>query len=311
MGKQIREAYGEALLEVAKDDPRIVVLDADVGNSTRSILFGQAVPSRYFNVGIAEANMLGMTAGFAAAGKIPFVNTFAVFATLRAADPLRSLVSMGNLNVKVCGAYGGFSDSRDGASHQSVEDLAVARALPNMTVIVPTDAVITKKVVQAMTVYEGPTYIRFSRAAVPTIYSEDYEWTPGKAALLREGNDLTLVACGYMVHKALEAAAELEKMGIAARVIDMSTIKPLDVDILLKAAQETRGIVTIEEHSVIGGLGSAVAECLVQNHPVPMRIIGVADHYGESGDYEELLDAFGLSSPKILQTVKDFYKSIA
>jgi len=305
--KSCREAYGAALRRLGEINDQVVVLEADVGNSTKSVLFSEAFPDRYFNVGIAENNMLGVAAGLAACGKIPFANTFAVFATMRAGDPLRSLIAYTGLNVKVAASYAGLSDSYDGATHQSVEDLAIARALPNLTVLVPADAHQTVQAVMAAAAYRGPVFIRLSRAVLPVIYKEEAGFPIGRGRVLRRGADVTLIACGYMVYKALQAAEMLAAdYSIKAGVIDMSTIKPLDTALLREAAEETGRIVTIEEHSIHGGLGSAVAEYLIQHHPVPMRLLGLPDVFGESGDYEALLTHFRLDAPGITKAVADF-----
>jgi transketolase len=304
--RSVRTAYGETLAALGDERHDIVVLEADVGASTRSCLFGARHPERYFNVGIAEGNMMAMAAGFAACGKVPFVNTFAVFATLRAADPLRSLVAYARLNVKIAAAYGGLSDSYDGATHQSVEDLAIARSLPHLAVVVPTDAAETAMAVKAAADYPGPVYLRLSRADLPVICRADHPFAIGRGNVLKEGGDVTLVACGYMVIKSLEAAGLLEKCGVAARVLELPTLKPLDEGILLEAARETGRVVTIEEHSVVGGLGAAVAEFLVQQCPVPMRLLGIPDCFGASGDYEALLAKFGLDAAGIADQVLRF-----
>jgi transketolase len=304
--RSVRTAYGEALAALGDERPDIVVLESDVGASSKSCLFGARHPERYFNVGIAEGNMMAMAAGFAACSKVPFVNTFAVFATLRAADPLRTLAAYTRLNVKIAAAYGGLSDSYDGATHQSVEDLAIARAIPHMTVVVPTDAVETTLAVRAAACYPGPVYLRLSRAELPVIRPADHPFAIGRGYLLREGSDVTLVACGYMEHKALEAAELLQRQGIAARVLAVPTLKPLDEETLLEAARETGKIVTIEEHSVVGGLGAAVAELLVQKCPVPMRLLGIPDRFGSSGEYEALLADFGLNGAGIAQEIQRF-----
>lgn len=304
----IRDAYGEALAELGEQRKDVVVLEADVGSSSKSIIFGRRHPERYFNVGIAEGNMMAMAAGFASCGKIPFVNTFAVFATLRAGDPLRTLVAYTGLNVKIAATYAGLSDSYDGATHQSVEDMAIVRAIPNISIVVPTDAVETKKAVAVVADYPGPVYFRLSRAAIPVLFSADHPFHIGKGNLLKEGTDIAIIACGYMVHKALEAAEILKNEDISARVIEMHTIKPLDESLVLDAAKETGRIVTIEEHSVYGGLGSAVAELLAQKYPTPMQIIGIPDRFGESGDYEELLAKCGLDTASLVSRVRDFAK---
>ena len=306
--KAIREAYGEALVELGRVNENVVVLDADVASSTRSILFKNAFPERFFNVGIAEANMTGIASGMAATGKIPFINTFALFLALRAADPMRSLVAYSKLNVKIGGGYGGFSDSYDGASHQSVEDVAIMRSLPNMTVIVVSDEHETKKAVFAAAKHEGPVYLRLSRAEIPQIYNEDMMFDIGKGIVNRIGKDVTIIANGYMVTKALEAAEVLKSEGIDAEVIDMHTVKPIDMDLILKSGKKTGRIVTVEEHSIFGGLGSAVAEVLSKNMPLPMEIVGINDVFGESGDYEDLLKKHGLDKDAIVDAVKKVMK---
>lgn len=302
----IRDAYGQALAELGEERHDIVVLEADVGGSTKSILFGEKYPERYFNVGIAEGNMMAMAAGFASCGKIPFVNTFAVFATLRAGDPMRTLAAYTGMNVKIAGTYAGFSDSYDGATHQSVEDMAIVRAIPNMSIVVPTDGMEAKQAVAAVADYPGPVYLRLSRAAVPVLFNSDHPFEIGKGNTLTEGNDVAIIACGYMVHKALETAEILKADGIGVRVIEMHTIKPLDESLVLEAARDTGKIVTIEEHSVYGGLGSAVAELLAQQKPTPMQIIGIPDRFGESGDYAELLAQYGLDTASLVSRVRRF-----
>jgi len=297
--KQIRQAYGEALVRIGERDERIVVLDSDVANSTKSCLFGKKFPERFFDVGISEANMAGMAAGLATAGKIPFINTFATFMVLRAGDPIRSLIAYSNLNVKIAGAYSGLSDSYDGASHHSLNDIAFMRSLPNMSIISVSDPVETEKSIEACLDIDGPVYIRLSRAEVPYIYDNNYNFKFGKGNVLVDGSDLTIIATGYMVHKALEAAKLLKNEGISARVVNIHTIKPIDTELLIKCARETRAIVTVEEHSIYGGLGASVAEVIVRNYPVPMEIIGIQDVFCESGDYEQLLNKYGLSEENI------------
>lgn len=303
--KAIRDAFGEALLDIGRKNDKVVALDADVASSSKSILFGKEFPERYFNVGIAEANMVSMAAGLATTGFIPFVNTFAAFMILRGGDPAKSLISYTNLNVKLAGTYAGLSDSYDGASHHAIEDIAFMRALPNMTVISVCDAVETKKAVEAITDYSGPVYLRLSRAQVDTIFDDSYDFKIGKGVQLTNGDDVTIVATGYMVQKALEAANELKAQGINARVIDIHTIKPIDKDLLIKCARETKGIVTVEEHNVIGGLGSSVAEVLAKECLVPIEFVGIEDTFTESGDYEELLIKYGLSTENIISKVKN------
>jgi len=297
--KQIRQAYGEALVRIGERDERIVVLDSDVANSTKSCLFGKKFPERFFDVGISEANMAGMAAGLATADKIPFINTFATFMVLRAGDSIRSLIAYSNLNVKIVGAYSGLSDSYDGASHHSLIDIAFMRAIPNMSIISVSDPVETEKSIEACLNIDGPVYIRLSRAEVPYIYDNNYNFKFGKGNVLVNGSDLTIIATGYMVHKALEAAKLLKNEGISARVVNIHTIKPIDTELLIKCARETRAIVTVEEHSIYGGLGASVAEVIVHNYPVPMEIVGIQDVFCESGDYEQLLNKYGLSEENI------------
>ena len=302
--ESMREAYGETLVELGKTNPDVVVLDADVSSSTRTALFGAAFPERFFNVGIAEGNMMAIAAGLAACGKVPFVNTFAVFATMRAGDPLRSLVAYPGLNVKIVGAYGGVSDSYDGASHQSVEDIAVVRSIPHMTVVVAADAVEARLATLAAATSKGPVYLRMSRADVPVIFDASSPFVLGRANTLRSGGDLTIMATGCTVHMALEAVQELSGLGLHARLLEVHTIKPIDEEALLAAARETGAVLTVEEHSVYGGLGSAVAEVICQKCPVPMRILGFPDRFGESGGYDEVLARMGLTTQQIVQAAQ-------
>ena len=294
----IRDAYGAALKELGEQDVRIVGLEADVASSTKSGIFGSAFPERYFNVGISELNMVSMAAGFAREGMIPYVNTFAVFMTTRGADPIQSLIAYDNLNVKLCGTYCGLSDSYDGASHQAITDLAFVRAIPNMTVITAADGAETRKAVFAMAEHDGPVYLRLSRAEAPVYYSDDMDFQIGRGITVREGGDVTIITTGTVLHKALEAADLLAQEGISATVVDMHTIKPIDRDLVIQCAIRTGAIVTVEEHSIYGGLGSAVAEVLVENKPVPMERIGAVD-FAESGDYGELLVKYGYSPQAI------------
>ena len=302
--KAMREAYGEALVELGRVNPNVVVLDADVASSSRSILFKQAFPDRFFNIGIAEGNMVGIAAGLATAGKIPFVNTFAFLLALRAADPVRSLVAYNKLGVVLAGAYGGFSDSYDGASHQAVEDVAVMRSLPNMTVIVASDEFQAKKAVFAAAELHGPVYLRLSRAEVPAIYNADSPFAIGRGIVLKEGVDVTIIANGYMVTKALEAAALLASEGIKAEIVDMHTVKPVDSELILKSGSKTGAVVTVEEHSIYGGLGSAVAEVLGGKLPLPLEMLGIKDVFGESGAYEAILSKHGLDKFAVVEAAK-------
>ena len=292
-----RAAYGQMLVKLADAEPNLVVLDADLSGSTMTKDFAAAYPARFFNMGIAEANMTGVAAGLAAAGKKPFTNTFAIFAAGRAWEQVRNSVAYPHLNVKVIGSHGGLSVGEDGATHQCIEDLAIMRAIPEMLVLCPCDGNEMRLAVEALLAYDGPAYMRLGRLAVETVTDtvEGYHFNLGKGALLRQGNDVTVVAVGMMVQMALEAASILEKEGISVRVIDMHTIKPLDGEILLAAARETGAVVTSEEHNIIGGLGSAVAEFLSANCPVPVLRHGVEDCFGRSGKAEQVLEAFGLT----------------
>lgn len=290
-----RVAYGKALVKLGQGNPEVVVLDSDLSKSTRTCDFAKAFPERFFEMGIAEQDMVATAAGLAASGKVPFVSSFAIFLTGRAWEQIRNSVAYPALNVKLAATHAGISVGEDGGSHQSVEDIALMRVIPNMTVIVPADAVETEQAVIAAAAHPGPVYLRLSRYETPIVHSRDYRFKIGQSNLLREGNDVTLVAAGTMVVRALEAADLLSGRGIEARVINMSTIKPLDSGALVRAAQETRGLVTVEEHSVLGGLGSAVAETLSPTCPAPLRMVGIADRFGQSGKPEELFSEYGLT----------------
>jgi len=300
-----RDAYGETLAELGGENGNIVALDADLSGSTKTSLFAKKYPERFFNMGIAEANMMGTAAGLAAAGKIPFVSTFAIFAVGRAWEQMRQSVAYPKANVKIVATHGGITVGEDGGSHQSVEDIAIVRAVPNMTVIVPADGVETRAAIRAAAAHKGPFYIRLGRNKVPTIFGEDYRFEIGKGCQLVAGSDLTFVATGIMTAQALAAAALLHKEGISARVVHISTIKPLDQDIILDAAMETGAIVTAEEHSVIGGLGGAVAEFLGESHPVPIKRVGIRDRFGTSGKAEELMKYFGLLPEDLVEAARE------
>ena len=299
-----RDAYGEALAELGAVNENIVVLEADLSKSTKTSDFKKVYPERHFNMGIAEQNMLGVAAGFAAAGKIPFASSFAVFATGRAYDQIRNSIAYPNLNVKIAATHAGLTVGEDGGSHQMLEDIALMRALPNMTVIVPVDGIETKQAIKAAAEYEGPVYIRMGRPKVPVLFDENYTFEIGKGVVLKEGTDVTLVGTGIMVSKAVEAAELLAAEGISAAVVNISTIKPLDAELIIAQAQKTGAIVTCEEHNIYGGLGSAVAEVLVENCPVPMARVGVADKFGESGLPDELLEKYGLTAANIAAQAK-------
>ncbi len=299
-----REAYGKALQKLGAENKDIVVLDADLAKSTKTADFAKLFPQRFFDMGVAEANMLSTAAGLAAAGKIPFVSSFAVFATGRAFEQIRNSIAYPALNVKIAATHAGLSVGEDGASHQSVEDIAIMRVLPNMTVIVPADGTETEKAVRAAVELKGPVYIRLGRLGVPVIFDDNYQYTVGKAVTLQDGKDVTVIACGLMVGPAQEAAAALANEGIRARVLNMHTVKPVDKDAIVAAARETGAVVTAEEHSIIGGLGSAVAEVLAETVPVPMERVGVMDTFGESGKPAELLEKYGLTAKDIVRAVK-------
>lgn len=300
-----RDAYGQALVKLGEVNPQVVVLDADLAGSTKTIKFKQAFPERFFNVGIAEQNLIGTAAGLAASGKIPFASTFAIFATGRAFEMIRNTVAYPKLNVKIAASHAGLTVGEDGASHQALEDIAVMRAVPNMTVIVPADAVETEQAVFRAAEHYGPVYIRLGRPGVPVIYDENYRFEIGKAHLLRPGRHVGLVATGIMVAIALEAADLLAKEGIEAAVLNMSTIKPLDKKAVIELARATGALVTAEEHTVIGGLGSAVAEAVAEHYPVPVLRVGVEDCFGQSGTPAELLAAYGLTRENIAQKAKE------
>ena len=306
-----REAYGKTLLELGRENENIVVLDADLSSSTYTKFFAKEFPERFFNFGIAEANMMGAAAGFASCGKIVFASTFAIFATQRAYNQFRQSIAYPGLNVKVAASHAGISVGEDGTSHHCFEDIASMRVLPSVTVIVPADGVETREAVKALVKHYGPAYLRLGRPKIPIIYDDDYgfegrrfRFEIGKAVSLREGGDVALIATGLMVWKALEAAEELEKQGIKAEVIDIHTIKPIDRELIVKIAKKTGAIVTAEEHNVIGGLGSAVAEVLVENYPVPMIRIGVNDVWTESGFWKDLLEKYELTSRNIVEAAK-------
>ncbi|HHV94828.1 MAG TPA: transketolase family protein [Firmicutes bacterium] len=303
--ESLRLAYGQALVELGREDDRVVVLEADLGKSTMSILFQEAFPSRYFEMGIAEANMAGTAAGLSLVGKIPFIHSFAVFAAGRAYDQIRQSIAIARLNVKICGSSAGLSDFGDGSTHQSIEDMAIMRALPNMTVLVPVDAVETRKMVRAMVEWDGPVYIRINRNDLPVLTDPDSEFQIGKLQVMRDGSDVAVFANGVMVSKALAAAEELAEEGISVKVINASTVKPLADEEVLAHVEGCRGVVTAEEHSVIGGLGSAVACALRRQRNLPIEFVGVKDSFGKSAlSYDELLVHYGLTADAVKDAVK-------
>ena len=305
MGKATREAYGEALAELGQKNPNVVVLDADLSKSTKTVEFKKKFPERFINVGIAEADLIGTAAGIATTGKIPFASTFAMFAAGRAFEQIRNTIGYSKLNVKVCPTHAGISVGEDGGSHQSIEDIALMRTIPGMVVLSPCDDNETRKAVFAAAEYQGPVYIRLGRLATPDIFDSSYEFKIGKAATIKEGKDVTVIATGMLTAEAVEAAKTLEAEGVSVRVVNMSTIKPLDEEAVRKAAQETKFIVTAEEHSVIGGLGGAVSEFTAENCPAKVVKIGVYDRFGESGTGEELMVKFNLKAVDIVKKIKE------
>lgn len=304
-----RESYGNALVELGQENSDVVVLDADLAAATKTGVFKKAFPERHIDCGIAECNMVGIGAGLAAAGMVPFVSTFAMFAAGRAFEQVRNSIGYPHLNVKIGATHGGISVGEDGASHQCCEDIALMRTIPGMTVIVPSDDVEAKAVVKAAVELDGPVYMRFGRLAVPVINDvPDYKFEIGKGTVLKEGTDVTIIANGLCVGESLEAAEKLAAEGINAKVINMATVKPLDNELVLAAAKETGKVVTVEEHSVIGGLGSAVCDLLSENLPTPVLKIGVNDVFGHSGPAVELIKEFGLDADSIAKKVEAFVK---
>ena len=302
--ESLRIAYGETLVELGKGNKNIVVLEADLGKSTMSCLFQDKYPERYFEMGIAEQNMASTAAGLALTGKIPFISTFAVFMSGRAYDQIRQTISIAKLNVKICGSSSGLSDYGDGSTHQSIEDVSIMRAIPNMTVIVPVDAIETRKMVRAMAQYEGPVYLRINRNDLPIYTSEDTEYTIGKTYTIREGKDVVVFANGVMISKAMQAAEELEKEGISVKVVNVSTVKPLDEKAIKEAIVGCKAVVTAEEHSIIGGLGSAIAEALRLETNLPIEFVGVKDCFGTSSqNYDDLMEYYGLTPKAISDAV--------
>ncbi|GAB6179396.1 transketolase family protein [Desulfotomaculum defluvii] len=299
-----RDAYGQELVRLGAENNNVVVLDADLSKSTKTHDFMKNYPDRFFNMGIAEANMMATAAGLAAVGKIPFASTFAMFATGRAFEQIRNSICYPKLNVKIAATHAGVTVGEDGGSHQSIEDIAIMRALPGMTVFVPADAVETAAAIRAAAEIKGPVYIRLGRSGVPVIHGEDFKFMPGEAVTLKEGTDVAIMATGIMVQAALEAAEKLAEQDVNAMVVDIHTIKPLDIFAVVEAARQCGAVVTAEEHSIIGGLGSAVAETLAEHYPVPMQRVGVRDTFGESGKPEELLIHFGLTAANIVAEAK-------
>lgn len=307
--KATRDSYGETLKELAEEYKDLVVLDADLAAATKTGIFKKAYPERFFDCGIAEANMMGVAAGLASCGKIPFASTFAMFAAGRAYEIVRNSIGYPHLNVKIGATHAGISVGEDGATHQCNEDIALMRTIPGMTIINPCDDIEARAAVRAAVEFNGPVYMRFGRLAVPVINdSENYKFEMGKGVVMKEGSDVTIIATGLMVNEAIEASKMLESEGISAKVVNIHTIKPLDRELICRCAKETGVIVTAEEHSVIGGLGSAVAEAVTECCPVPVIKIGVNDEYGYSGPAVELLKKFGLSAENIADKVREAVK---
>lgn len=302
--KATREGYGAALVKLGEKYDNLIVMDADLAAATKTGMFKKAFPDKFYDAGIAESNMIGIAAGLAATGHIVFASSFAMFAAGRAFEQVRNSIGYTHLNVKIGATHAGISVGEDGASHQCCEDIALMRTIPGMVILNPADDVEAEKAVFAAAEYEGPVYLRFGRLAVPRIFDEDYDFQIGKGVELTEGNDVAIIATGLMVNEALMAAEELKKEGINARVINMATIKPLDKDIVIKAAKETGTIVTAEEHNVIGGLGGAVSEVICENYPVPVVKLGVEDTFGRSGPAVELLHLYGLDAEHIVAKAK-------
>ncbi len=304
----LRDTYGKTLVELGKENRDIVVLDADLFPSTMTKYFAAEFPDRFFEVGIAEQDMIGIAAGLAASGKIPFASTFAVFAPGRCFDQIRVSVAQARLNVKIVSTHAGVTVGEDGASHQALEDLALTCSLPGFTVIVPADAIETAQVIKAVVDHKGPCYVRLPRAKLPDVSSPDYRFKIGKAVTIREGKDATIIAIGVMVAPALEAAGKLSGEGIDCRVLNMSTLKPIDEDAIVKAAAETGAIVTAEEHQIHGGLGSVVARIVAERRPVPVEFVAVKDVFGTSGKPGELLERYGLTAKDIIKAVRKVLK---
>ena len=297
-----REGYGKALLELGRKNKNVVVVDADLGDSTKAEYFGKEFPERFFTVGIAEQNMIGVAAGISVTGKIPYASTFAIFSE-RAFELVRNVVARNKLNVKICGSHAGITTGEDGKSAQAIEDIAIYRALPNMVVLQPADSVEAEKMVFALADYSGPSYMRVHRTAFPVLHSSDYKFAIGKGEILREGKDAVIFASGTMVHESLKAYDILKNKGVNVYVVNISTIKPIDSGLIIELAKKTNCVITAEDHNIIGGLGSAVAEVLGENYPCKMKRIGVQDTYGESGKPDELYKKYGLDSESIAKEV--------
>lgn len=298
--KPTRQSYGEALVELGKENEKVVVLDADLATATKTIEFAKEFPNRFFDIGIAEADMIGTAAGMATCGKIPYASTFAVFAAGRTYDQIRSSVCYPNLNVKICATHSGVTVGEDGATHQMLEDLSLMRALPNMKVFCPSDDVQTKWLIKEISKINGPCYVRLCRLATPDIYNENQKFEMGKMVQIGNGTDATIFATGVTVSEAVKAQKELKEKSIDVRVVDVHTIKPLDEEMIIKCAKETKRLISIEDHSIIGGLGSSIAEVLTERYPVKLERMGIKDKFGKSGKAEELLNYFEIDSSAIV-----------
>ncbi|TCS79958.1 transketolase family protein [Pectinatus cerevisiiphilus] len=305
MPKAMRDVFGETLCEL-KENPKIVVLDADLGSATRALKFKDVCPERFLDIGIAEQNMVGIAAGLSTCDMIPIATTFSVFITGRAFDQVRNTVAHGNLNVKLVGTHNGVCVGYDGATHEAVEDIALMRSVPNMVVLVPADAKETEMAIKAAIAYKGPVYLRISRIAVPDIHGDDYKFCIGKGEVLRDGTDVAIISTGIMTSRAIEAAEILLKDGVHASVVNICSIKPIDRKLIVEVAKRTKRIVTVEEHTIIGGLGSAVSEILSVEWPVPIRFVGINDEFGTSGAPEVLLEKYKLTAKDIIRAVKSF-----
>jgi len=306
--KTTRDAYGDELVALGKENPNIVVLEADISKSTKTCYFASKFPERFFNVGVAEQNEAVIAAGLASCGLIPFMSTYAVFGSMRCAEQIRTFICYTNLNVKIAVSHGGLTPGSDGVTHQGTEDIGVLRSFPNLTIIMPTDFNMAKAAVKEAAAHIGPVYLRFTRDAVPIIYKEDMDFKIGKAIKLRDGKDITIVTLGDMAWYCLNAADILEKDGISVEVIDMPTVKPIDEEVVVLSARKTKAVVTVEDHQIIGGLGSAVSEVLSENYPVLVKRIGLRNTFARSGEYEMLLKKYGLDTDNIVSACREILK---
>ena len=308
-GKALRVAFGETVTELANDDPRIVVLDGDLGSSTRVDIFEKAHPERFFQMGIAEQNMLGVASGMATVGFVPFVSTFACFAVARALDSIRVLIAQPRLNVKITGGYSGLLAGMTGKTHLMFDDVAIMRAMANMVVVAPADEVETRQAIKAITDYDGPVYLRLTRPETPILFDDTYRFELGKTTVVRDGDDVTVFSTGVQTTRVFEAAQLLAAQGIEAKLVHVPTIKPLDEEAIVGAAKETGFVVTAEEHTIIGGLGGAIAETLGDRYPVPIKRLGLADTFGESGPNDALLEKYGISVEKTAEAIRELVKA--